>query len=242
MMIRTSILLLGAMLAAAPALAGTEGLQALVEREAERAALSTVEAPDRFEILSSRFGGSDPIPEMLPELETVEVAGPNRSGIVRIRFRMTAGGRTLGEARATVRGQVRGPALASTRVLARGQQVSREDVEQVDADLTRLDGDPIRKFARLADLAPVRTLGAGRVLVSTLLVPAPVVRKGDTVDLYVRKGRLQVRARGIARRDAAPGETVAAVNPTSGAELLGEVQPDGSVVVVRGPLPGRSRP
>lgn len=239
---RTPILLLAALLAAAPVLAGPDSLQALVESEAEKAARSAVEAPDRFEILSSRFGGADTIPETLPELEAVEVTGPNRSGIVRVRFRMITGGRSVGEARATVRGQVRGPALASTRVLSRSERLGPDDVEVVDADLTRLDGTPIREFRQLSDLAPVRTLGSGRVLASTLLVPAPVVRKGDAVDLYIRKGKLRIRAKGIARKDGAPGQTVTAVNPTSGAELLAEVQPDGSLVVVRGPVPGRSRP
>lgn len=239
------VLGLATLIAVAPAFgsddAARAALETAVQRAAADAALATVEAPDRFEIVSVRFGGAEQVPDVSPDLEVVDTTGPNAAGMVRVRMRMLDGGETLGEARATVRGAVKGPVLVATETLARGEVVPAESVEVVEADLTKLRSEPVRSLAALGDRVPDRTIGAGRTLEKSLLEARPVVRKGDPVELVVRNGAVTVSATGIARRDGAPGDRIVAVNASSGKELLGEVQPDGSILVT-GVVGRRLRP
>ncbi len=210
-------------------------------RRASRLAQAQVAPPDRFEVLSCRFGGADPVQAANVELEPLEADGPNASGIVRLRFRQLADGVPRGEARATVRGTVRGPALVAARTLSRGEPIGAGAITVVESDLTRLTAEPLRDPAEAFGLAPGRTLGAGRVLTRDLVVAAPVVRRGEIVDLRIEHAGLRVSARGLARTDGAPGERIAVRNTASGAELIGVVLPDGSLRVVRGPLGGGAR-
>ncbi len=216
-------------------------VRSLVERAALEAAAERVAAPDRFEVLSYRFGGVDPAPLGTPRLEPLEVEGPNAAGFVRLRFRLLVDDVPRGEARATVRGTVRGPALVAARTLSRGEPIGAGAITVVESDLTRLTAEPLRDPAEAFGLAPGRTLGAGRVLTRDLVVAAPVVRRGEIVDLRIEHAGLRVSARGLARTDGAPGERIAVRNTASGAELIGVVLPDGSLRVVRGPLGGGAR-
>jgi len=221
--------------------AGVDALRQAVERRAVDEAVARVIAPDRFTILSYRFVGADPAPEGRLALETLEVHGPNRSGFVRLRFRMLVDGRPCGEAHAVVRGRIRGPALVATRTLTHGKPLGPQDVKVVNEDLTRLRERPLRAWADVAGRVPVRTLGAGRPLTAALLEPAPLVRRGEPVEMRIEREALTVTVHGTALADGAPGDTVRAVNDATGAELLGQVQPDGTLLVVRGSVHGRKR-
>jgi flagella basal body P-ring formation protein FlgA len=192
-----------------------------------------VSPPDRFEILASRFGGADPVSGGGVALKPLEVEGPNASGVVRVSFRMSRGGKPCGSARATVRGVVRGPALLASRTLPRGEEIPLDAVRVAEADLTRLRQEPLRDPEGIVGKVPVRSLGKDRIVTAELLAPAPVVRRGETVDLWIETDRMSVRASARVRLDAAPGDVVVAENPSTGAEILAEVQPDGSLRVVR---------
>jgi flagella basal body P-ring formation protein FlgA len=220
-----------ALFALAPGASAAEDLAARVERMAIAAVEATIEAPDRFEASASRADAFEHVPGEV-RLETVEVGRPNGFGVASVRFRIVVGTTPKGEARATVRGVVRGPALVATRPLDRGIAVPVAAVAVQDADLTRLDRKPLRDASELGGLAPVRTLGAGRVLTPDLLVPVVVVRRGEPVDLKVEGRSMTVVARGIARADGAPGDRLAAENAVTGAVVVGEVQADGSLLVL----------
>jgi flagella basal body P-ring formation protein FlgA len=214
------------------------------EQVAAEAAAAIVEPPDRFEVRSvrvdvpARCGAGAHEPD---RIEVVGTDGPNASGIVRLRICLVAGAAGCCPAGATVRGAVRGPALAARRTLTLEQPIEAADVETVDADLTRLRDAPLRAPEELAARVPARTLGAGRILTDALLQAAPVVRRGEAVALKIERSGLHVTAMGSAGRDGAPGDTVPAVNLATGAEVLARVLADGSLLVVRGPLPERQR-
>ncbi len=215
--------------------------RASVRDKASRAAEQSVDPPDRFQVESVRNGSIARFTGAAPELSLLGVDGPNRSGIVRVRFKMIRNGETLGEAFATVRGTVRGPALVTVAAAKAGDPIGPGAVEKTDTDLTRLREKPLRALEQLKDRAPVRTLGPGRVLTPSLLKAAPVVRRGETVAMILRRGRLTVNTVGVARTDGAPGETISARNPWTHAELQGEVQPDGTLRVVRSAIPKGAR-
>jgi len=199
---------------------------ASLEQAALAAATARVAAPDRFEVDSWRI-----VPPGAPaDAALIEGSGPDAAGTVRLVF--------AGNVRATVHGTVRGPALVARRALPAGAPIDPRAVELADADLTRLAGPPLRDRAQVAGLVPRRTLGAGRVLSEDALAPAPLVRRGDPVELLVEAGRLLVRAAGIARQDGAVGDVVAAQNAATGTELLARVRADGSLLVLRAAEPG----
>jgi hypothetical protein len=63
-------------------------LAAEVERAAAEVAARQVAPPDRFEVLSVRFGGADPAPPGAIELEPLDVDGPSETGTVRVEQRL----------------------------------------------------------------------------------------------------------------------------------------------------------
>ena len=218
--------LLAAAAATEPDLAGK------VEAAAALAASEHVAAPDRLEVLSSRFTGGDPVPAGALEAEPLEVEGPTEAGMFRVKLRLLSDGVPCGEANAAVRGLIMGPALVARRALLRGSAVPEDAVEIVDTDLTRVEGTPLRDRIALAGRVPVRALSVGRVLTPDLFTGAVVIRRGQVVELKVRRGSLVVTARGTAKRDGATGDTVTAENTATRAIVLGRVQPDGSIEVI----------
>lgn len=237
----TTIVTVG-LLAACGAFAAGEPLPARVERAAIEAARGAIEEPDRYEVESVRFGGADPVASPPTALRVTEIDGPDRAGRVRVRLTMLDdAGVERGTTSALVYGAVRGPALVARRMLRLNEAIPADAVAlEPDVDLTRLTGTPVRDPAALAALGPRRSLGAGRALTDALLAPLPVIRRNVPVDLVVRRGSLVVRTKGRVRRDAAPGETVVAENLRTGAEIVGRVQEDGSVLVVHGATLGRA--
>lgn len=225
----------------APGAEGTSVFVARVEHAAAQAARARVLPPDRFEVLSSRFTGADSIPTGPMELGVLDAEGPNEWGVCKVRMRVIAGGEPSGEAWASVRGSVRGPVLVATKPLPRGLPIPAGSVETAERDLTRLGEEPLRDPAGLVGRVPTRVIAAGRALTPSLLARAVVVRRGQAVELRVRRGPLIVTARGTARRDGAPGETILAENLSTGATVVGRVEADGSISVVGPAATGRKR-
>jgi flagella basal body P-ring formation protein FlgA len=239
-------LLIGALGTAGARAQGEDGrlhdaLRELIERRAVDLAVEQVAPPDRFTILSYRVVSADPVPAGRMSVEALEVEGPNHAGIVRVHFRTLLDEEPWGEARAMVRGKVRGPALVALRALRKGEPIGTDDVEVSEQELTRLREEPLRRFEQVRGLVPDRTVGAGRALLAGMLRPQPVVRRGEIVSLKVERPGLVASTQGTALLDGAAGETVPAKNNATGAEVLARVLPDGSLLVVRGPIQGRRR-
>ncbi|ANM30553.1 hypothetical protein ABI59_14660 [Acidobacteria bacterium Mor1] len=216
---------------------GSAPLGEALERCALEAAERQVEAPDRFESLSYRFGGADSVKGSILRVTVAAADGPNQAGIVQLTLRLE--GDTIGQARASVRGTVNGPALVPVRHLQRSRPIDPDALEMRDLDLTRLAEEPLRSTEGLAEWVPLRTLSAGRPLTPSLLAPRPLVRKGDVVALQVQRGSLTVSAQGLAFADGSAGQTIPVENTGNGARLLAQVQTDGSLQVVRGPQRSR---
>lgn len=214
--------------------ANADDLRGAVEEATMHAVAERFSAPDRFEVASYRFGGANPLAQGALTVELDSIDGPNSSGVMRLKMRLLVNGKPRGVARSTVRGSLHGPALVATRTLTRGKPIGPGDVIVADTDLTRVLGEALRDIGQLDGRVPVRSLGSGRVLTDELLEPEPRVRKGDVVDVTVTRGALTVTARARVAADAAEGETVLAENTVTGADVLGRVQADGTLAVVRG--------
>jgi len=205
----------------------------LVEQAAAEAIKARVAPPDYFEVVACRMDGGSR-PEAGPvRLEVLDAEGPNGSGVARVRFRVLAGEKPAGEARATVRGEVRGPVLVSRATLRRGVPVPLDAVEIAETAVTRLTDPPLRGTGEVRGRVPLRTIAAGQVLTASLLGGPTVVRRGQPVTLKIDNPRFSVVASGTARRDGAVGDSVPAENVATGAVVIGRVQPDGTLLVLR---------
>jgi flagellar basal body P-ring formation protein FlgA len=212
----------------------------LVEQAAAEAIKARVAPPDYFEVVACRMdGGSRPEAGSI-RLEVLDAEGPNGSGVARVRLRVLAGDKPAGEARATVRGEVRGPVLVSRATLRRGVPVPLDAVEIAETVVTRLTDPPLRGTGEVRGQVPLRTIAAGQVLTASLLGGPTVVRRGQPVTLKIENSRFSVAASGTARRDGAVGDSVPAVNAATGSMVIGRVQPDGSLLVLR-PVESRRR-
>jgi len=235
-LVRLAVATLGLLGAAAAVRAEPD--ESSLARRAERAAAALARAqvaePDRFEVLAARFGGADRT-ERPVRLEPLEVVGPNAAGMVRVTFRMIdrADSVSRGIARASVRGRVFGPAVQATRTLTRERIIAASDLALRESDLTRFVDEPLREPSRAVGLVPLRSLGSGRVLAAELLGAAPVVRRGETVDLRYERDSFHVVVSAVALRDGAPGDVVPAENDATGVVIRGLVRADGTLLATR---------
>lgn len=129
----------------------------------------------------------------------------------------------------SVRVQV--PVLVANRALMRGESPSAADVRVEQRERGTLGPAWIGAVEQLQGRVLTRPLAAGSLLVPGALATAKVVQRGQSVTLIGRSGSFQVRARGKALGDAAPGDRVRVENLSSRRVVEGEVLPDGSVAV-----------
>jgi flagella basal body P-ring formation protein FlgA len=132
---------------------------------------------------------------------------------------------------ATAEIRVKVPTLVAARDLPRGHVLRSGDLCLVRRELAD------RAEMRSADVTEVvgrvlrRPLRAHEALLSSDLEKAKVVSRGAAVFLVARQGGLVVTARGRALEDGARGETVRALNLSSGKTVLGRVDDPSHLVV-----------
>lgn len=121
--------------------------------------------------------------------------------------------------------------LVLARAVAAGQPLVAADLasdeRQTAGAAQALLVDPAQAIGRVAR----RHLQAGSVLSHADLQAQPLVHRGQTVDLLTRRGNVEVRVSARALRDGALGQQVAVRNLSTGKNVQGTVQADGSVMV-----------
>ncbi|MEZ5529416.1 MAG: flagellar basal body P-ring formation chaperone FlgA [Porticoccaceae bacterium] len=130
--------------------------------------------------------------------------------------------------RAQVTGEVDIPVLA--RTLARNTVITAEDLVITGLPLDTQNGilyDP----AQIVGMELTRQLNAGSPIKANYLRAPKVVKRGQLVVLVAGSGGLNVSMQGKANGDAAVGERVRVTNTSSGQQLEGIVNQDGSVSI-----------
>lgn len=142
----------------------------------------------------------------------------------RMRFQLKAfQGRTraarLGEADGIVRARL--TVNEVVHPMSRGQVIAGSSIRSVQ---TWADGLPLRPLAsQVIGARTLRALQPGDVVLARDVASALAVRNGETVQLRLRAGSLQVVLDAVAAQDAAIGETVRVINPSSGKSLRARV-------------------
>ncbi len=143
---------------------------------------------------------------------------PCRIGRITYLVKLRRGGRTavrpLG---VEVRREIHG--LVLTRDLARGETVTPAEVSRAWVDATYRRDTPLTDAGFLEQVSMKRGARVGDCLTREMLVPAPVVRTGETVKVVYDKNGFRITLDGIARSDGRVGERIRVKNPDSGALL-----------------------
>ena len=123
-------------------------------------------------------------------------------------------------------------AMATTPV-GRDQSVAAETVQWAWTDLARAKGDPVTDPALLQSMIAARELAPGETITHDALTPRPLVRRGQPVDLVVRRGRVQASVRAECRQDGRLGQLVSVRNQIDGRLVVARVAGPGLVTLGR---------
>lgn len=131
--------------------------------------------------------------------------------------------------RAKVVAQRAVPVLA--HALARNTLIAESDLKLIDMPLDSAANGIVYDPAQIIGKELVRPLNAGSTIRVSHLRPPKVVKRGQLVTLVAGAGGLEVKIQGKAMADAAAGERVAVSNLSSGKQVEGTANSDGSVTV-----------
>jgi len=130
--------------------------------------------------------------------------------------------------RSQVSGEVDIPILS--RTLARNSIITRDDLVMTSQPLGSQNGI-LYEPEQIVGMELTRQLNAGSPIKANHLRPPKVVKRGQQVVLVAGSGGLNVRMKGKANGDAAVGERVRVTNTSSGQQLEGIVNQDGSISI-----------
>lgn len=117
--------------------------------------------------------------------------------------------------------------------LTRGQTLRPELFGWTWTDLATLPGGAITDSTALRGMILGRDVDAGRLLTDRDLEPRPLVRRGEQVDLVVRRGRVAAVVRAECRQDGRQGQLVSVLNPLTRRLVLASVSSPGVVTLGR---------
>ncbi|MBD3221715.1 flagellar basal body P-ring formation protein FlgA [bacterium] len=117
--------------------------------------------------------------------------------------------------------------------LTRGQTVPPGSVGWVWTDLAGHRGEAIVDAAQLRGMVLVRDLAPGTAVTADDLEPQPMVQRGETIDLVVRRGRTRAVVQAECRQDGRLGQMVSVLNPMTRRLVVARVTAPGVVTLGR---------
>ncbi|MBZ0272067.1 flagellar basal body P-ring formation chaperone FlgA [bacterium] len=130
-------------------------------------------------------------------------------------FEKTTRVRVLVDAPATI--------LVARHTIARGDSISRDDLETRMVPARRVRGSEIRDLSHAVGRVADRAIASGEVLARGAITPAPIVKKGDLVTLVADIGAVRVSAIAVVMEQGGAGETTEVRNLDSGAVLKARI-------------------
>ncbi len=97
----------------------------------------------------------------------------------------------------------------------RGETIAPTQVLASDGEWTALGGTPVMALAEVQGMVATRDLEAGSALLKEYLEPPQIAERGDSVQLVLRIGALEIVVIGTAQRAGRRGEVVPVLNPTT---------------------------
>ncbi|MCH8473758.1 MAG: flagellar basal body P-ring formation chaperone FlgA [Opitutales bacterium] len=119
----------------------------------------------------------------------------------------------------------------TTQRLARGETPMKPGLKPVIANIYNESSRPVPAYEDLNDYEMVRNLGEGRFLTWDDISPRRAIRKGETVDVILDNGQLQITMRAMSLEDGLVDEEIRLRNPRTRAEFTGVITKPGLVTV-----------
>ena len=130
--------------------------------------------------------------------------------------------------------RVFGCALTVKKRVDAGGPLDSANIEPIEAEWTRLNGQPLVMLTTSMPQVAARALLPGRPILVQEVKAAPRVRRGQTVSLLYAEGNVQVRLSGRALQDGATGDVISvAADLGRSKSFTGTVADDGTVLLTR---------
>ena len=125
-------------------------------------------------------------------------------------------------------------ALTVKRRVDAGGPLDSANIERIETEWTRLNGQPLVTLTTSSPQVAARALLPGRPILVQEVKAAPRVRRGQTVSLLYAEGNVQVRLSGRALQDGATGDVISvAADLGRSKSFTGTVADDGTVLLTR---------
>ncbi len=143
------------------------------------------------------------------------VQKPQGARQVQVKVTVSQGGSIVGDRLVGFRVRRFGKQLRLLTDVRRGEAIAPVQVLSSDGEWTTLDGLPVMAETELAGMVAVRDLTAGTALTRDLIEPPLLAAKGDSVQILLKSGALEITLVGTAQRSGRRGDLVPVMNPTT---------------------------
>ncbi len=126
-----------------------------------------------------------------------------------------------------------GEVLVSTREIRQGEVIGPDNTSWEIRDITKIKSPIKREYGDGNSLVVKRTITAGTILTSADVAPTFVVRRGETVMVTVKCGRVTLHTTGEAKQDGTVGDLIRVRPPVSSEDIQAKVLAPGIVTVER---------
>ncbi|GAB4336199.1 MAG: hypothetical protein Kow0037_17080 [Calditrichia bacterium] len=124
-----------------------------------------------------------------------------------------------------------GKVWQTTRAIPADQEISAEDVQLVDTDLSLLNHQPLMQSDSPVGTIAARPLKRGAVIYRKDVRQPYLIKKGETVSVYYKKGSLKIQLDALAMQNGAAGDIIWVKNPISKKRLKVRVEGENLAVL-----------
>ena len=172
-----------------------------------------------------------PAGQLSTQVRLVGAQGGEIMGRVPAAIDVFVDGRKEAQARVTGQVDIYGQVLVAARPLMNHQVITAEDVEIRRVNLGEAGPGAVAEAEQVVGLRPRGAVAAGQVLDLRHLEPAPLIRRGDVVNMVCGAQGLKISAKGKAEQTGYINGRIRLTNLASKREVWGRVVDSGTVVV-----------
>lgn len=157
-----------------------------------------------------------------------------RPGPITLAIDAVVDGRRVATTSAALQINAMADVLVATATIRQGEALTAQNTTWEQRDVTRIAKAIVMgPGGEMQDWVARRTLNSGRVITSADVALPPTVRRGETVTLMVRCGKVTLRTTAEARQNARTGETVPVRSSASRNDVRARVVGPGLVEINR---------
>jgi flagella basal body P-ring formation protein FlgA len=179
---------------------------------------------------------SGPIPLQLEQSDEWSLTDPRPShlaGSMNLKLKRTPPNKQTEQVLVSGRACIFGPSYTVKQSVPSGNQVYRSNVDRKELEWTLLSSPPITVSSFPESQVAVKMLIPGRPLSLNDIKPAPIVKRGQRVNLEYQNGTVKLTMIGRALLDGADGETIpVAVDLGKEKRFQGKVQASGLIQLI----------